>query len=366
MAQPLPGLDEKGRAFMRGIAIGIVLVALAPAIGCKVTHPHPLDAALAAGPPIAMPRELNKVVLPTYTIEPPDILVIEAIHIVPRSPYVLRTADVLAINAVGTLPDAPVTGAFAIQPGGIVNLGVAYGAVKVSGLTIEQAQVEVQKKLALHVREPVVTLSLLEMAGKQQIAGQHLVGLDGTVTLGSYGSVPVVGMTLAQAKDAIELHLRQFLEDPEVAVDVFAYNSKVYYVITQGAGLGDGVTRFPVTGNETVLDAIANINGLTQVSSKKIWIARPVMHSDEMQVLPVDWQGITAHGTTLTNYQILPGDRIFVAEDPLVAFDTHLAKVLAPLQRAEGFILLTTGTVTRLSGRVLKGGGQGQFTGGFF
>jgi polysaccharide biosynthesis/export protein len=195
------------------------------------------------------------------------------------------------------------------------------------------------------------------------------VGPDGTVTLGSYGSVPIVGMTLAQAKDAIQLHLQQSLENPEVAVDVFAYNSKVYYVITQGAGLGDGVTRFPVTGNETVLDAIANINGLTQVSSKKIWIARPDPHTDGMQVLPVDWQGITAHATTVTNYQILPGDRVFVAEDPLVAFDTRLAKLLAPIQRAEGFILLTSGTVSRLSGKVLKGGGSGNNGlggGGFF
>ena len=207
-----------------------------------------------------------------------------------------------------------------------MNLGAPYGSAKVTGLTIEQAQAEVQRVMAIQVREPVVTISLLEMAGRQQIAGQHLVGPDGTVTLGSYGSVPVVGMTLVQAKEAIEGHLKQFLEDPEVSVDVFAYNSKVYYVITQGAGLGDGVTRFPVTGNETVLDAISNINGLTSVSSKKIWIARPVPHSDEMQILPVDWQGITAQASAATNYQILPYDRVFVAENPLIAFDTHLAE----------------------------------------
>jgi polysaccharide export outer membrane protein len=339
---------------MRSLILAIVAMALLPAAGCRVAHPHSAETSFVPVIP-GVPRELNKVVLPTYTIEPPDILVIEAIHIVPRSPYVLRTADVLAIHALGTLPDAPISGAYAIQP---------YGTVKVSGLTVPQAQEEVQKKLALQVREPVVTVSLLEMAGKQQIAGQHLVKQDGTVTLGSYGSVPLVGMTLAQAKLAIEAHLAQFLEDPEVAVDVFAYNSKVYYVITQGAGLGDGVTRFPVTGNETVLDAIANINGLTQVSSKKIWIARPAPHLGEMQVLPVDWLAITAHGATISNYQILPGDRVFVAEDPLVACDTRLAKALAPFQRAQGFILLTTGTVSRLSGNVLQGGGLGRFGGG--
>src|SRR5262245_28392589 len=105
---------------MRGILCGTVLTAaLFLATGCKVAQPHAMDSAYAVGLP-AMPRELNKVVLPTYTVEPPDILVIEAIHIVPRSPYLLRTADVLAINVLGTLPDAPVNGAFPIQPGGIV------------------------------------------------------------------------------------------------------------------------------------------------------------------------------------------------------------------------------------------------------
>ena len=45
---------------------------------------------------------------------------------------------------------------------------------------------------------------------------------------------------------------------------MFAYNSKVYYVITEGAGAGDLVARLPITGNETVLDAISQINGLSR------------------------------------------------------------------------------------------------------
>ncbi len=57
--------------------------------------------------------------------------------------------------------------------------------------------------------------------------------------------------------DTLDDEARQYLENPEVSVSVFSYNSKVYYVITQGAGMGDGVFRFPVTGNETVLDAVS-------------------------------------------------------------------------------------------------------------
>ena len=332
---------------------------LAAAGGCHYV-PHRESMPLDPIPPQAgiIPRELNKTVLPIYTIEPPDILVIDALHVVPRSPYNVRTSDILGIQVTGTLPDAPIAGMFSVQPGGIVNLGAPYGAVKVTGMTVEQAQAAIEAHLKMHLQMPVVSAALIEMSGQQQIAGQHLVKSDGTVTLGTYGSVPVVGLTLDQAKHAIEDHLRQFLDEPEVSVDVFAFNSKLYYIITEGAGLGDGVTKWPITGNDTVLDAIANIQGLTQVSSKKIWIARPVPHSEHVQILPVDWKAVSAQADTLTNYQLMPGDRVFVAEDKLVAFDTSLGKLFAPFERIMGFTLLSTNTATRLSGQVLKGGGN--------
>jgi polysaccharide biosynthesis/export protein len=342
-----------------------LLALLTLAIGCHAPfgtrvidphHPQPLD----------MPRELAKTSLPPYVLEPPDILVIEAIHLVPLPPYRLRTGDAVAIQVEGTPPEYPITGAYAIEPGGIINLGVAYGSVRVTGMTSEEAQAALQDHLATMLESPSVTVSLLQMAGTQQIAGQHLVGPDGTVTLGTYGSVYVVGMTLEEAKLAIETHLSQFLEDPEVALDVFAYNSKSYYIVTQGAGLGDGVTKFPITGNDTVLDAIANINGLTQLSSKRIWIARPSHNPGEVQILPVDWQAITAHGVPATNYQVLPGDRVFIAEDKWVAFDTQLGKFTAPIERAMGFALLGQGTISRFYGNPLRFRGfGGGFGGGF-
>ncbi|MGD0900387.1 MAG: hypothetical protein ABR915_21350, partial [Thermoguttaceae bacterium] len=96
---------------------------------------------------------------------------------------------------------------------------------------------------------------------------------------------------------------------------VLTYDAKVYYVVTQGARIGDSIRRLPVNGNETVLDAIASVNGLSQLSSKRIWIARPAPGKvDCEQILPIDWDAITQGGETKTNYRILPGDRVFIAE----------------------------------------------------
>jgi polysaccharide export outer membrane protein len=328
--------------------------------GCHAAMHHHDQHVMKRLPPTypTMPRELQKVVLPTYTIEPPDILQIEALQVVPRSPYHLKALDVLAIQATGTLPDAPIAGPYVIEPGGTVNLGPPYGLVKVSGLTVEHAQEAINVHLEKYLKDPIATVALAQLGAAQQISGQFMVGPDGTITLGSYGSVTVVGQTLDQAKHTIEAFLSRELEEPRISLNIFAYNSKVYYVVLQGAGFGDGVYRFPITGNETVLDAIAQINGLDQVSSKRIWIARPTNHLGEVQILPVDWFAVTEQASTSSNYQILPGDRVFVAEDKMVAFDTQLGKLLAPFERMMGFSLLGAGTATRFSGRVLRGGGN--------
>lgn len=365
MPQRSPSNTRRHRAMMlsEGMLIMGLLVTLASSAGCHVA-PRAQPMVDHLPPVVAIPRELDKMVLPTYRIEPPDILVIDVINAVPKSPYHLRPLDTLSLQVLGTLPDAPIDGIYILGPGGMVNLGAPYGRVKANGMTVEQAQDAIAVHLKKQLKDPEVSVSLADLAATQQITGENLVAPDGTITLGSYGSVSVVGQTIAEAKKSVEKHLSRFLEQPEVSLNVFAYNSKVYYIITQGAGLGDGVYRFPVTGNETVLDAIAQINGLSEVSSKRIWIARPSPSGQQAQILPVNWLAITEQASTSSNYQILPGDRLFVAEDKLVAFDTSLAKFTAPLERIFGFVLLGTGATSRLSGNVLRGGGD-QRNGGF-
>ena len=110
--------------------------------------------------------------------------------------------------------------------------------------------------------------------------------------------------------------------------------------------MGDNVRRLPITGNETVLDAISQVNGLSQVSSKKIWIARPAPHNFGcQQILPIEWDAITQGAQTATNYQLLPGDRLFVAEDELITFSNMVAKVTAPIERLAGIMRLGGSTI---------------------
>jgi polysaccharide export outer membrane protein len=135
-------------------------------------------------------------------------------------------------------------------------------------------------------------------------------------------------------------------------VSVLAFNSKLYYVITDGAGYGEQVASFPITGSETVLDAIARIGGLPQVASKKqIWVARRSPHGSPDQILPVCWEDITEKGIAATNYQVLPGDRIYVRAQKIISIDNALAKFLQPIERVLGVVLLGSETVNSIKSR---------------
>lgn len=295
------------RAHGRLLAVLLTAGGLASA-GCVHTGQAPLITNHHAGPPVmvpppgTVPTELGKVTLPEYVIEPPDVLRIEA-YLISRP---------------------------------------------------EDRKDEKDAKDA-KTGEELRSLPL------QPVFGEYTVRPDGTVFLGIYGSVPVAGNTLQQAAMTIRELLRKQVYPPTgvneknmiVLLDVTQYQSKRYYVILDGGGNGEQVTPFPITGSETVLDAVANVNGLHSVASKRnIWVARrcPVPGQPE-QILPVDWVGITQHGVTATNYQIMPGDRVYVKAQRLVTIDTTLARILNPIERIFGVTLLGASTVNQIQGR---------------
>jgi polysaccharide export outer membrane protein len=325
---------------------------LAASTGCTafMEPRNPLPITPAGPPPTSpVPRELEKVTLPRYVVEPPDILLVEGVKLVPKSPHRIETFDVLLVRVVGAFPEQPIDNSYSVDADGTVNLGPAYGRVKVVGFTIEESEEEIRRELSKILSDVEVSVSLLQSSGAQAVTGQHLVAMDGRVNLGTYGSVYVAGMTLEEARAAIELQLSEKLEEPEVFVDVLAYNSKVYYVITQGAGLGDDVTRLPVTGNETVIDAVAALGGISQVSSTKMWIARPAPNGNACeQILPVSWNDIAQGASTATNYQLMPGDRLFIAQDRMTNFNTVVGKILNPFERIMGFVSLGASTGNRI------------------
>lgn len=309
------------------------------------------------------PRELRKVSLPEYVVAPPDVLLIEVVNNIRPIQAPIQVGETLLIQANRAVPILPtddavtagfkqINGYFTIGADGYINLGPEYGKVLVADQPLE----EIQRRVGDHLRQLApqiqVLVTLVMPQNRQLVAGPHLVRSDGTVGLGIYGNVYLTGMTLTQARYALEQHLSQHIHKPQVSVDVLSYESQVYYVITDGGGAGEQVYRVPVTGNETVLDAMARINGLPSVASKNaVWIARPSPNQcGPDQILKVDWNAVARGAQTATNYQVFPGDRIYVNSSPLIMMDTKLAKFTAPFERLFGFTILGNGMVRSLRG----------------
>jgi protein involved in polysaccharide export with SLBB domain len=171
-----------------------------------------------------------------------------------------------------------------------------------------------------------------QQADMKQIVGNHTLGPDGYITLGTYGRVYVNGLTVNECRDAIEFHLGKHFDKPQMAVNVLLFNSKVYYVVVQlpttGNQVNERLLKFPCTGNETVLDAITNVYpaDFQPNSSTRIWIARPVPNSNAPVVLPV-------FGKPETNYQLLPNDKVYVNEERFLSSGGTVARRVSLLER---------------------------------
>ncbi len=221
----------------------LCLTMLAVLPGCSTLfapRPHKLmkttqDLAAAAPVPVALPRELDKQVLPDFRVAPGDVLLVEPVD----------------FNSTVRLPADQ-----KVQPDGKIDLG-KYGQLIVTGMNREEIRAAVESRIA---------------------------NRDGKV-------------------EPVQVRLTE----PE---------SQVYYVI----GEVNSPASYPLIGRETVLDAILAAGGLTENGDRhNIIFSRPTGPGSCRAVLPICYRHIVELGDTSTNYQMMPGDRIFVPSVPLSA-----------------------------------------------
>ncbi|MCM2371112.1 polysaccharide biosynthesis/export family protein [Aporhodopirellula aestuarii] len=205
--------------------------------------------------PQGLPRENAKSVLPPHAIEPGDALLIEPVNL-ERD---LRLPADQIVLADGT-----------------VDLG-PYGRVIVAGQSLEQAESMIEQQIAYQIRQQ-------REACKQFASEEDRTAIDAAA--------------LPSDCDAIAVNVRML--DPVHR----------YYVLGEVNAPG----AYPLVGYETVLDAIVTAGGLTSSSNPcKILLARPTDPCECRVTLPVCYREIVQLGNTSSNYQLQPGDRIFVS-----------------------------------------------------
>ena len=212
----------------------------------------------------------------------------------------LTAAFLLALGC--SLTGCGIMGSHHSQPQGVVD---PHQPKELEMVSMPPYVIEPPDELEISVRPASVEMPLTSVT----------VQADGVVDLGFIGDVYLAGLTLAQAEQKIAEHLEPFARQKRVkeAVDVSVRlvngsQSKYYYVLgtvtTQG--------RFPIIGNETVLDAILAAGLLAKSRPEDAYLVRPHPVNAHDQILKIDWDGIKNRGDTMTNYQLFPGDRLVV------------------------------------------------------
>lgn len=180
------------------------------------------------------------------------------LKMVSQPPHVIEPPDVLEITVRPTALNFE-TVELAVQPEGIVDFGLL-GEVYVAGLTLEEAELKVAAHFA-------------PLAASRNVAGQLAVSVRNVTPRDD--------------------------------------SSKRYYVIgavrTQGS--------FPLTGNDTVADAILGAGLRPNSLPEKAYLSRPRPCGGAPQVYRIEWEAIKL-GDTVTNYQLFPGDRVIVPGGP--------------------------------------------------
>jgi protein involved in polysaccharide export with SLBB domain len=172
-----------------------------------------------------------------------------------------------------------------------------------------------KRSLAPYTVEPgdVLLVQPADLDSPVRLPSDQPVLLDGSINLGRYGQAQVAGHTVPQIEAQVRglvLAQSQGKDPGAIIVRIVSRQSKVYYVLGEVNAPG----AFPLNGREAVLDGLVAAGGLTDRASRtNIILSRPTAPNHCRLVLPVCYQEIVQLGDTTTNYQLAPGDRIYVA-----------------------------------------------------
>jgi protein involved in polysaccharide export with SLBB domain len=171
-----------------------------------------------------------------------------------------------------------------------------------------------KRPLPAYTVEPgdVLLVHPADLDSPVRLPGDQPILPDGTISLGRYGVLQVAGKTVPEIQLLVQgvVQAQAQAKDPgPITVRIVARQSKVYYVLGEVNAPG----AFPLSGRESVLDGILAAGGLTERASRSdIILSRPTPPGHCRLVLPVCYSEIVQLGDTTTNYQLAPGDRIYV------------------------------------------------------
>ena len=154
---------------------------------------------------------------------------------------------------------------------------------------------------------------------------------DGKISLDLIGDVRVFGKTIVQIQEEIEARMSEFIVHPDVTVLLEASNSRQFYIFGEVARPGS----YRLIGDVTVADALAQAAGPARFAS--LSSSRLIRPTAEIPLtFKIDLEAITFKGDGTTNYELQPGDILYVPPNIWGRFGYALGTIFFPVQQILG------------------------------
>ena len=175
--------------------------------------------------------------------------------------------------------------------------------------------------------------------GQDAVANGRLVHPDGSFYYPYVGTLKVAGMKIEDLRSAITTRLSQYLQTPQVDVNVVGYGSRV---TLQGAfkdTSSQSITTVPLTLSQAV--------GAAVVDAEQADLSGLVLTRDGKSHR-IDMDALSSHGSSIPNIYLKPGDRLFMPFN-----DRKEAYVMGEVLRPQAISFKTSDmTLTQVLGRV--------------
>jgi polysaccharide export outer membrane protein len=152
----------------------------------------------------------------------------------------------------------------------------------------------------------------IQLAGSTNSLSHSTVGLDGKIYFSFLPGLDVWGMSLGQAKAAIETELAKYVSEPSVQISLRAIGSKSVWLL--GRLNKPGI--YPFNGSMTLLESLAIAGGTAQsastITTQDLADLRHSFLMRQGELLPVDFYRLLKEGDMSQNVYLKADDFIFV------------------------------------------------------
>jgi protein involved in polysaccharide export with SLBB domain len=183
----------------------------------------------------------------------------------------------------------------------------------------QPAPLEVRRHLAY---DDVVRVEVYLHPGLSTSPEGRRIDYEGNLDLPLLGPIPLVGLTVSEARAQLEERAARFVQRPSVAVTVVAYAPRLFYVLGEVQASG----AYELSGPTTALQAVARAGGLTRLADREeVVVLRE--RDGALAVHRFNAQTPDAAG----HHPIEPGDLVFVRESGSGTFQQQILPYLQGL-----------------------------------